>query len=88
MGKRTKKDLQPKEEGGTGEEVPKVPIFIMGKRYEVPASLTIQKAFEYAGYQLIRGCGCRGGICGACGTVYRLSKWDWLVRPSSSPICT
>ena len=26
---------------------------------------------EYAGYQLIRGCGCRGGICGACGTVYR-----------------
>lgn len=49
----------------------KVPIFIMGKKYEVPASLTIQKAFEYAGYQLIRGCGCRGGICGACGTVYR-----------------
>ncbi len=48
-----------------------VPIFIMGKRYEVPASLTIQKAMEYAGYQLIRGCGCRGGICGACGTVYR-----------------
>ena len=48
-----------------------VPIFIMGKRYEVPPSLTIQKALEYAGYQLIRGCGCRGGICGACGTVYR-----------------
>jgi heterodisulfide reductase subunit C len=48
-----------------------VPVFIMGKRYEVPPSLTIQKAMEYAGYQLIRGCGCRGGICGACGTVYR-----------------
>ena len=48
-----------------------VPIFIMGKKYDVPASLTIQKAFEYAGYQLVRGCGCRGGICGACGTVYR-----------------
>ena len=48
-----------------------IPIFIMGKRYEVPHSLTIQKAMEYAGYQLIRGCGCRGGICGACGTVYR-----------------
>ena len=45
----------------------KVPIFIMGKKYDVPASLTIQKALEYAGYQLIRGCGCRGGICGACG---------------------
>ena len=37
----------------------------------VPESLTIQKALEYAGYQLIRGCGCRGGICGACGTLYR-----------------
>jgi ferredoxin len=49
----------------------KVPIFVMGKKYEVPASLTIQKALEYAGMQLIRGCGCRGGICGACGTVYR-----------------
>jgi ferredoxin len=49
-----------------------VPIFIMGKRYAVPSSLTIQKAMEYAGYQLVRGCGCRGGICGACGTVYRL----------------
>jgi heterodisulfide reductase subunit C len=48
-----------------------VPIFIMGKRYEVPDSLTIQKALEYAGYLLVRGCGCRGGICGACGTVYR-----------------
>ncbi|MCI0512172.1 4Fe-4S dicluster domain-containing protein [candidate division KSB1 bacterium] len=49
-----------------------VPIFIMGKCYQVPSSLTIQKALEYAGYQLIRGCGCRGGICGACATVYRL----------------
>ena len=53
---------------------PVVPIFIMGKRYVVPASLTIQKALEYAGYQLIRGVGCRGGICGACGTVYRLPE--------------
>lgn len=49
-----------------------VPIFIMGKRYDVPSTLTIQKAFEYAGYQLIRSCGCRGGICGACATVYRM----------------
>ncbi|MBT9141258.1 MAG: Electron transport complex subunit RsxC [Dehalococcoidia bacterium] len=46
----------------------------MGKRYEVPESLTIMKAMEYAGYRLIRGCGCRGGICGACGTVYRKPK--------------
>jgi heterodisulfide reductase subunit C len=48
-----------------------VPIFIMGKKYDVPESLTIQKALEHAGYLLVRGCGCRGGICGACGTVYR-----------------
>ncbi len=48
-----------------------IPIFIMGKRYWVPESLTIMKAMEYAGYQFIRGCGCRGGICGACSTVYR-----------------
>jgi heterodisulfide reductase subunit C len=48
-------------------------IYIMGKPYEVPRGLTIQKAMEYAGYRLIRGCGCRGGFCGACGTVYRIA---------------
>lgn len=49
-----------------------IPIYIMGKKYMVPSSLTIMKAMEYAGYQLIRGVGCRGGFCGACATVYRL----------------
>jgi heterodisulfide reductase subunit C len=58
-------------EGEKKEKEELVPIYIMGKRYDVPSSFTIQKAMEYAGYQLIRGCGCRGGICGACGTVYR-----------------
>ena len=48
-----------------------VRIYIMGKLYEVPASLTIMKALEYAGYKFIRGSGCRGGVCGACATVYR-----------------
>ena len=71
MGKKTREGFLSNEEGKSTKEVLKVPIFIMGKRYAVPASFTIQKAFEYAGYQLIRGCGCRGGICGACGTVYR-----------------
>ncbi len=56
---------------GKADEGHHVPIFVMGQRHEVPDSLTIQKALEYAGYQLVRGCGCRGGICGACGTVYR-----------------
>jgi len=55
-----------------------VPVFIMGKRYDVPSSLTIMKAMEYAGYQLIRGVGCRGGFCGACATVYRLKDDDKL----------
>jgi len=50
-----------------------VPIYIMGKQYHVPATLTIMKAMEYAGYRFIRGCGCRGGMCGACATVYRLN---------------
>jgi len=49
-----------------------IPIYIMGKRYLVPPSLTIQRAMEYAGYALLRGCGCRGGFCGACATVYRV----------------
>ena len=48
-----------------------IPVYVMGKRYEVPEGLTIMKAMEYAGYRFIRGCGCRGGTCGACGTVYR-----------------
>lgn len=46
-------------------------IFIMGKRYPVPKELTILRAMEAAGYRLVRGCGCRGGFCGACGTVFR-----------------
>lgn len=50
----------------------KVNIYIMGKKYEVPDTLTIMDAMEYAGYQLKRGCGCRAGFCGACGTVYRV----------------
>lgn len=48
-----------------------IPIYVMGKRYEVPETLTIMKAMEYAGFKFLRGAGCRGGICGACPTVYR-----------------
>ena len=59
------------EERPTATEAKLIPIYVMGKRYEVPEGLTIMKAMEYAGYKFIRGCGCRGGICGACGTVYR-----------------
>jgi ferredoxin len=53
-------------------EVDMIPIYIMGKRYQVPNSLTIMGALEYAGYKLIRGVGCRAAFCGACATVYRI----------------
>ncbi|HIE23407.1 MAG TPA: 4Fe-4S dicluster domain-containing protein [Candidatus Korarchaeota archaeon] len=53
------------------KEAKMIRIYIMGKEYLVPAGLTIMKAMEYAGYRFIRGCGCRGGFCGACSTVYR-----------------
>lgn len=49
-----------------------VNVYFFGKRYEVPSSLTVMKAMEYAGYQLVRGCGCRNGFCGACATIYRI----------------
>ena len=49
-----------------------VDIYLFGKRYSVPADLTIMRAMEYAGYQLVRGCGCRNGFCGACATIYRI----------------
>ena len=49
-----------------------VNIYLFGKQYKVPKSLTIMKAMEYAGYKLIRGCGCRNGFCGACATIYRI----------------
>lgn len=37
-------------------------VYFFGKPYQVPASLTIMRAMEYAGYQLVRGCGCRNGF--------------------------
>ncbi len=43
-----------------------------GKKYSVPAELTIMTAMEYAGYTLKRGCGCSHGFCGACATIYRI----------------
>ncbi len=49
-----------------------VDIFLFGKKYSVPESLTIMRAMEHAGYQLVRGCGCRNGFCGACATIYRI----------------
>ena len=53
-------------------EIEMIPIYIMGKQYIVPNSLTIMGALEHAGYKLIRGVGCRAAFCGACSTVYRI----------------
>lgn len=49
-----------------------VNVYLFGKKYSVPSELTIMTAMEYAGYKLIRGCGCRNGFCGACATIYRI----------------
>jgi formate hydrogenlyase subunit 6/NADH:ubiquinone oxidoreductase subunit I len=56
-----------------------IPIYIMGKKYMVPETLTIMKAMECAGYKFIRGCGCRDGKCGACPTVYRTAD-DYKIK--------
>jgi len=61
------------------KENKKIPIYIFGKKYWVPDSLTIQKAMEYSGFRFIRNCGCRGGICGACVTIYRFPN-DYKMR--------
>ena len=56
-----------------------VNVYFFGKKYSVPADLTIMTAMEYAGYTLTRGCGCRHGFCGACATIYRI-KGDNTLR--------
>lgn len=55
-----------------------ISIYVMGKRFSVPEDLTILKALEFSGFQITRGCGCRGGVCGACSTVYR-RKGDYRI---------
>jgi Fe-S oxidoreductase len=69
MDAKIKKELSVEAKTEAGK-MKLIPIYVMGKRYQVPEGLTIMKAMEYAGFQYIRGCGCRGGICGACATVY------------------
>jgi len=61
------------------EKKEKVRIYIMGREYKVPVGLTIMKAMEYAGYRFVRSCGCRGGFCGACATIYRV-KGNYKLR--------
>jgi heterodisulfide reductase subunit C len=58
-----------------------ISIYVMGKRFSVPEDLTILKALEFSGFKITRGCGCRGGVCGACATVYR-KKGDYRIYTS------
>jgi len=78
MAEKERKETVKEKDAETGE-AKLIPVYVMGKRYLVPETLTIMKALEYAGYQFIRGCGCRGGICGACATVYR-KPGDYHIR--------
>lgn len=48
-----------------------VTVEIAGKTHQVPAGITLMKALWYTGHEVIRGAGCLGGFCGACGTYYR-----------------
>lgn len=61
---------------GDGETVE---ISLMGTSYSVPAGSTIMTALESVGFTLVRGCGCRGGFCGACATIFRMTG-DYRLR--------
>ena len=49
-----------------------VRVFLFGKstRFLQPDH---HEGHGVRGYQLIRGCGCRNGFCGACATIYRVA---------------
>ncbi|MBW2147413.1 MAG: 4Fe-4S dicluster domain-containing protein [Deltaproteobacteria bacterium] len=49
-----------------------VRIVFRGIQYEIPENLTVIQALEHAGHVLTRGCGCRGGVCGACVMAFRM----------------
>ncbi|MFH1252641.1 MAG: 4Fe-4S dicluster domain-containing protein [bacterium] len=52
------------------KDVRLIPVNFYGKRYDVPESFTIMQAYEFTGHQYTRGCGCRGGACGACAALF------------------
>lgn len=79
MAKKTKDvmEVKPKVEAGPAcpDDKPSedlIPVYIYGKRFFVPSSMTIVTAMEYVGFQFKKAIGCREGFCGACATIYRL----------------
>ena len=60
----------------------KIRVYIWNKEYLVPEGMTIMKSIEYSGMRLTHGCGCRGGVCGACATIYRMENepnWNFCL---------
>jgi len=47
-------------------------VEINGRSCRVPEGLTLIQAMWHAGYEVIRGIGCLGGVCGACAVYYRV----------------
>jgi len=55
-----------------------IPIYVMGKKFDVPEDLTILKALEFSGFKDYPGCGCRGGFVARVPRLYR-KKGDYRV---------
>ena len=60
-----------------GRNIFMITVEIFGKKYLVPADLTVAAAIEYAGQKPIERCG--NGVCGSCLAAYRL-KNDGRIR--------
>ena len=50
----------------------KIALTILGQRVEVPEGMTLLNAMQVAGFDYLKGCGCRMGDCGECAVYYRL----------------
>ena len=81
------------KEVATMEEMVHV-YFLWESSIKSQQTLTIMRAMEYAGYQLVRGCGCRNGFCGACATIVPGEgqagslRPAWPARPRWRRTCT
>ena len=65
-----------KKEKEEKKDVKFIPVFFYGKRYDVPETFTIMQAYEFTGHQYTRGCGCKGGACGACAAKFIIPETD------------
>ena len=49
-----------------------VTFSLLDRTVTVPAGMTLLNAMQVAGYDYLKGCGCRMGDCGECAVYYRL----------------